>query len=64
MIKTAVAGGPALVLASAGTGAAPTAGGVLSTMPTPLPIDDDTPATGQIDFLRKLTWTGEIPPKL
>lgn len=49
-----------------GTGATPAGGSTTGQTPVPVPVpgDDDAPITGQTDFLRKLTWSGEIPPKL
>lgn len=45
----------------------PTGGGTTITTPPPVtpPSDDDevTPA-GQTDFFKRMTWTGDVPPKL
>ncbi len=46
-------------------GAAPTpvspAAGVA---PAPAPNDDEVTVGGQTDFFKRMTWTGEVPPKL
>ena len=42
------------------TPVAPTLGGA----PAPAPSDDEVTVGGQTDFFRRMTWTGEVPPKL
>jgi hypothetical protein len=60
-IKAAAAGVlPARLPAGVGVARA---GGHLPAQ-TLVPADDDIPVVSQADFLRKLTRTGEIPPKL
>lgn len=39
---------------------APATGGA----PAPAPSDDDVTGDGQTDFFKRMTWTGEVPPKL
>jgi hypothetical protein len=62
----AVAAGVLPAPVPTGAGAVPVGGPSSGQTPVPVPVpgDDDTPIIGQTDFLRKLTWTGEIPPKL
>lgn len=35
-----------------------------SDTPAPLPYEDEVTDTGQTDFFKRMTWTGEVPPKL
>jgi hypothetical protein len=47
------------------TGAAPTPTPASPTAaPTPTPSDDEVNPGGQTDFFKRMTWTGEVPPKL
>lgn len=39
---------------------APAPGGALA----PVPTDDEVTVGGQADFFKRMTWTGEVPPKL
>lgn len=70
-VKAAASGEKPVALAIPSAGSSPAGGATPTSIspapsgaPAPAPSDDEVAVGGQTDFFKRMTWTGEVPPKL